>query len=131
MDTGIAWAYNRLFYHQKITTDGNQSSPTQISLPFGVRSLKGIMVLITDQLATYAGNDNTVMRFPSMTAGMMRGLREAELVIGAQRFPGYKLMFNSATGNAQPDAFVNQHFQDVECVGDTKFSSERITTIRY
>jgi hypothetical protein len=110
--SGIPYAYSSLLYHQQNIPDGNIKAPLQISLPFSVRSLKGIMVMITDPLSVYAGTDSTVYHYPSMSSLQMRGLREAELTIGGQRFPGYKYQFYRNVD--QRKRLVQEHFQELE-----------------
>ncbi len=110
--SGIPYAYSSILYHQYNVPDGSLRAPLQISLPFSVRSLKGIMVLITDPLSVYAGSDSTVYYYPSISAHQMRGLREAELTIGGQRFPGYKYQFYRNLDNNK--RISQEHFQELE-----------------
>lgn len=116
--SGIPYSYLRSFYHSKITDSGSAFSPMQITLPFSVRSLKAILVVISDPLSAYTGNDSTIYNFPSLSAFQMRGLREAQLVVGAQQFPAYQLRFD------QPDStHVNQHLPELELISNLLFSS--------
>jgi hypothetical protein len=115
-DSGIPYTFNRIFYHTKAIDNGNSNAPVQISLPFSVRSLKGILVAITDNLSTYSGSDSTVYKFPSLSSFQMRGLSEAQLVVGAQQFPAYQLRFNR-------DFFQSEHFPELEVLFNSHFAS--------
>lgn len=116
---GIPYSYLRTFYHTKMTESGTSQSPFQMTLPFSVRSLKAVIVAISDPLSSYTGNDNTYVLFPSLSAFQMRGLREAQLVVGAQQFPSYQLRFDQPADSP----FVNQHLPELELITSTMFST--------
>jgi hypothetical protein len=86
---GIPYAYKRILYHTRVLqpTEGLQ----QISLPFSVRSLRGIICVISDKAAWAPTSDNTSKGFPSLSAFMKRGLYRSQLVIGGQNYPNYDL----------------------------------------
>jgi hypothetical protein len=86
---GIPYAYKRVLYHTRVLqpSDGLQ----QISLPFSVRSLRGLICVISDKAAWSPTADPTSKNFPSLSAFMKRGLYRAQLVIGGQSYPNYDL----------------------------------------
>jgi hypothetical protein len=92
---GIPIAFNRILYSSRVMS-GADSQSIQIVLPFAVRSLKGILCVISDPLSVQAGSDATVYNFPSKSSFMMRGLVDAQLSIGGQQFPNYKIKFDNA-----------------------------------
>lgn len=118
--SGIPYSYLRSFYHLRIASGGSAQAPLQITLPFSVRSLKAIIVVITDPLSTYVGNDQTIYKFPSLSAFQMRGLREAQLVVGAQQFPAYQLKFDMAGSRGN---YVCQQLPELETIAASLFSS--------
>lgn len=87
--SGIPYAYKRVLYHTRVISapDGLQ----QISLPVSVRSLRGIVCVISDKLAWSRSTDNSSKSFNSLSAFMKRGLTRAQLVIGGQNYPSYDL----------------------------------------
>lgn len=87
--SGIPYAYKRVLYHTRVISapDGLQ----QISLPVSVRSLRGIVCVISDKLAWSRSTDNSSKSFNSLSAFMKRGLIRAQLVIGGQNYPSYDL----------------------------------------
>jgi hypothetical protein len=92
--SGIPYVFTRLLYHSVQITKG-ATGAQQITLPFSVRSLRGILVVISDPLSVLAGSDKTVYNFPCKSSFMMRGLIEAQLQIGAQGFPADRMQFYS------------------------------------
>lgn len=86
---GIPYAYKRVLYHTRVLnpSDGLQ----QISLPISVRSLRGIVCVLSDKLAWAPSSDHTSKSFNSLSAFMKRGLIRAQLVIGGQNYPSYDL----------------------------------------
>jgi hypothetical protein len=86
---GIPYAYKRVLYHTRVLnpSEGLQ----QISLPIAVRSLRGIVCVLSDKLAWSRSSDNSSKSFNSLSAFMKRGLVRAQLVIGGQNYPSYDL----------------------------------------
>ena len=87
---GIPYAFKRVLYRSNVLqpTDGS----AQISLPVSVRSLRGILVVLSDPYASNLPvNDATRKHFPAITALQKRGLAKAQLVIGGQNYPAYDL----------------------------------------
>lgn len=86
---GIPYAYKRVLYHTRVLnpSEGLQ----QISLPISVRSLRGIVCVLSDKLAWSPSSDNTSKSFNSLSAFMKRGLVRGQLVIGGQNYPSYDL----------------------------------------
>lgn len=86
---GIPYAYKRVLYHTRVLnpSEGLQ----QISLPISVRSLRGIVCVISDKLAWAPSSDGTSKTFNSLSAFMKRGLIRGQLVIGGQNYPSYDL----------------------------------------
>lgn len=91
---GLPYAYTRVLYFSK-TLSGTASGTQQINIPVAVRSLKGIVAVITDPLSNTIGNDATIYNFPSKSSFMLRGLSDAQLQIGGQLFPSYKMKFDN------------------------------------
>jgi hypothetical protein len=79
---GIPYPYTRTLYYYKTIPGSFNSGTDSTILPFAVRSLKGIMVVITDPYSFGYGSDATVTNFPSKSAFMMGGLVQANLTIG-------------------------------------------------
>jgi hypothetical protein len=93
---GIPYPYTRTLYYYK-TIPGNVNTTLDSTiLPFAVRSLKGIMVIITDSYSFGYGSDSTVCNFPSKSSFMMAGLVQANLTVGGESFPLYPLKFESS-----------------------------------
>jgi len=115
--SGIPYPYLRTFYHTFQTSGGSAVAPLQIQIPFSVRSLKGIFVVISDPLSSFSGNDQTWAAFPSLSSFMTRGLKEAQLVVGAQQFPAYRMQI-------RPDGqyLCNGHLSELETVANQLFS---------
>lgn len=86
---GIPYAYKRVLYHTRVLN--NPDGLQQISLPVSVRSLRGIVCVISDKLAWSRSQDNSSKSFNSLSAFMKRGLIRAQLVIGGQNYPSYDL----------------------------------------
>lgn len=86
---GIPYAYKRVLYHTRVLnpSDGLQ----QISLPISVRSLRGVVCVLSDKLAWSPSSDNTSKSFNGLSAFMKRGLIRGQLVIGGQNYPSYDL----------------------------------------
>jgi hypothetical protein len=94
--SGITYPFTRTFYHNFTDTE-TAKSPLQISLPFGVRSLRGLMVVISDPRSNQAVSGSAQRYFKSLSTFMSRGLRKAQLRIGGQTFPEYELKFDTKT----------------------------------
>jgi hypothetical protein len=116
--SGIPYSYVRTFYHTHQTTSGTAVAPLQLQLPFSVRSLRGIFVVITDQLSSFSGNDITWQAFPSLSSFMTRGLRQAQLVVGAQQFPSYRLDIRKPGSN-----LCTGHLPELETIANQLFSA--------
>jgi hypothetical protein len=86
---GIPYAYKRILYHTRVLnpSDGLQ----QISLPISVRSLRGIVCVLSDKVAWSPSSDGTSKSFNGLSSFMKRGLIRAQLVIGGQNYPSYDL----------------------------------------
>lgn len=86
---GIPYAYKRVLYHTRVLnpSEGLQ----QISLPISVRSLRGIVCVLSDKLAWSPSSDYTSKSFNALSSFMKRGLIRAQLVIGGQNYPSYDL----------------------------------------
>jgi hypothetical protein len=87
--SGIPYAYKRVLYHTRVLV--NPDGLQQISLPVSVRSLRGIVCVLSDKLAWSKSADNSSKSFNSLSAFMKRGLIRAQLVIGGQNYPSYDL----------------------------------------
>lgn len=94
MPEGIPYAFTRVLYQSRVLS-GTDNSIQQLAIPFSVRSLKALVIVISDPLSYQVGNDATIYNFPSKSSFMTRGLSGAQLTIGGQLFPGYKMNFNS------------------------------------
>lgn len=86
---GIPYAFKRILYKTAVLqpTEGF----AQIPLPVSVRSLRGVLVVLSDTFANASGTDNTRKHFPAISSLMKRGLSRAQLVIGGQNYPSYDL----------------------------------------
>jgi hypothetical protein len=87
---GIPYAFKRVLY--KSTTLQPSEGYAQIPLPVSVRSLRGVLVVLSDVYAnSLPATDATRKHFPAITAFQKRGLSRAQLVIGGQNYPSYDL----------------------------------------
>jgi len=84
--SGIPYVFTRIAYHSFTISQGNQASPN-ITLPFQFRSLRGILVVITDEISVNPSTDGTSYNFPALSSFMTRGLVEARVNVGATQFP--------------------------------------------
>ena len=87
---GIPYAFKRVLYKTAVLqpTEGF----AQVPLPVSVRSLRGVLVVLSDTYANAsAAGDNTRKHFPAISSLMKRGLSRAQLVIGGQNYPSYDL----------------------------------------
>jgi len=90
MPEGIPYAYNRVLYMNRSLTYP-QNGAVQIPLNLAVRSLKGLVICLSDDLSISPGTAGPIYNFPSKSAFMLRGLTEAFVQVGSQSFPVYKL----------------------------------------
>lgn len=102
---GIQYKYVRYPYYTQ-TLPAGQTGQVDFTIPFAVRSLRNIFVVITDPACTQSTTDNTIYNFPSKSSWMMRGLDQVRLQIGAQTFPSYQIMFRSES--------VVEHLQSLD-----------------
>lgn len=87
---GIPYAFKRVLY--KSTTLQPSEGYAQIPLPVSVRSLRGVLVVLSDVYAnSLPATDATRKHFPAISAFQKRGLSRAQLVIGGQNYPSYDL----------------------------------------
>lgn len=91
--SGIMYPFQRVA-HYNYQMRGDTTGSTQIVIPFGVRALKALLVVITDPLVSQIGNDGTVYSFPCKSSFQMRQLVEASLQVGATTFPTYRQRFD-------------------------------------
>ena len=92
---GIPYPFTRTLYYYKTIPGSFPTGTDTTILPFAVRSLKGIMVVITDPYSFGYGSDATVCNFPSKSSFMMAGLIQANLTVGGEQYPLYPLKFES------------------------------------
>jgi hypothetical protein len=99
MPEGIPYAYDRVLY-QQISITNPVAGVTSLPLNFAVRSLKGIVLVLQDPIADAAQKSSYVqLNFPCKSAFMLRGLRSANLQIGAQQYPAYTMNFGNDVAN--------------------------------
>jgi hypothetical protein len=84
--SGIPYVFSRIAYHSFTIAQGTQTT-SNITLPFQFRSVRGVLIVITDELSVNPSVDGTSYNFPSLSSFMTRGLTEAKLTVGATQFP--------------------------------------------
>lgn len=100
MPEGIPYAYDRILYQQVQLVSTIGAGVQSIPLNFSVRSLKGIVLVLQDPIADSAQKSSYVqLNFPCKSAFMLRGLKSANLQIGAQQYPAYTMNFGNETAN--------------------------------
>lgn len=98
---GIPYAFNRVQHINKVWTYNSSNASVQLPLNIAVRSLKGLVIVLTDDLSTSTGSGAPIYNFPSKSAFMLRGCTEAYVSIGSQQFPLYKLRMDNSTATNQ------------------------------
>jgi hypothetical protein len=87
---GIPYAFKRVLYRSNVIPSADGIA--QISLPVSVRSLRGVVVVLSDVYSSnLAPGDATRKHYPAITAFQKRGLTRAQLTIGGQNYPAYDL----------------------------------------
>jgi len=91
-ESGIAYPFTRVLYHSYLAVGGSANT-YNIQIPFQVRSLRGIMIAITDKASVQTTGDATCYNYPAKSSFMTRGLQYAQLFVGAQTYPARRFDF--------------------------------------
>lgn len=93
---GINYPFTRVFQNFQVL--GSSGTPLQgqiqYVIPLKARSLKTLLVILTDPLIDGYSNDMTSYNFPALSSFRMGGLYEAYLQIGGETYPAHRYRFD-------------------------------------
>lgn len=98
--SGIPISYKRVLYQQQ-SINSIAGGQVQFSLPYSIRSMLGVIIVLTDQCFGHDTTDMTKTTYPMLSSFQRRGLTRAEFIVGGQTFPVYPMWVRKTSDGSE------------------------------
>lgn len=129
MPTGIPYALTRILHYQR-DFDAQSTGQQQLVVPFQVRSLTSLVIVLSDPYFSNFGASMTKYYLPMLSSFQRRGLTRVEVTIGGARKPEYTLQFDKNGGFEHFPETTNAFGMSNASGFDQSFSRESINETR-
>lgn len=129
MPTGIPYALTRILHYQR-DFDAQSTGQQQLVVPFQVRSLTSLVIVLSDPYFSNFGASLTKYYLPMLSSFQRRGLTRVEVTIGGARKPEYTLQFDKNGGYEHFPETANAFGMSNATGFDQSFSRESINESR-